>query len=856
MYYRSNGYEGYRLDSRISQIYEMRRSKDPVLLLQAWERIRSMYEGAPDDDDIIGALAWVGIDMCWMYIKSGEREKAAPVYDIIHEVDYSGNDLCDNIESSIERIRLALDPSHAQIMDAGKLSKEGKVKEAFDKAKGVADTVGISEDDQEAYGWIIYMYLQKSDGLDSHTIRSSLNTYMNLSNPRPSNLHSAVLGYAVNLAKTDTNFKFDKFFKLWGPSNLREEDLEQAERGGKKYPPLFSRVAEVFVEKGLEADIEFIASECGKSVSEIADFFRERYYWKLWHIAKEEKSRLWPMLNRYLDIYSSYPPSEYHSRVLDLADRNAVENDSGAFARFAYRWDDSFMDEDWEDQEGSDGKTYPPLVKKVLTGAFKSYRSIQCGDSEIHGYLYEMYEKAANVYANDDTIQRNLAKLYIATGEKDKALEKYKALARDFSSKSYIWKDLSELVDGSKLKIAILSKFFILQREENMMGDARLKMAEAMIAEGMLAEAATELEQYKVYRNKNAWNIPNAYDILSSKLSGTKSSAPNNKAVYARMSPDADEFIFGDIPWQDALLTDKMNKNGKIRCRIEGDGFYAHVSENRFPILKKMKPVSALRVKVKPVSDDSTDSSGRMEVVLLKQSDGDTKIPGVEEKVCFISNVNSERGMMYLVSSQMESIPAKIGKDSHKFATGDFVLAEVFTRPSNQIGKDGITRPVVMDMKDIDRDEALKHFKYELAVVDGVNAEKKLFHFVSEGGRKSGVVHYEETSLRPTLGDFVEVCFNSFRNKEGIMRITIIDAKAAEEGAEDRSIRREYEGPVSLKGEDSFSSSTWKYGFAGDYYIDAALIRRHGLTPSSRIKAYATRVSIDRWKIAKITEVD
>src|SRR5690606_18445493 len=148
----------------------------------------------------------------------------------------------------------------------------------------------LEEVHHEAYGWIIYRYL-KSDinQLNSVQVRTFLRDYMNLKNERPSMLHSMILNFALNFSKSNKDFKFFNFFKLWNPSNLRAEDLKDGNKDGNKIPSLISRICREFINSKADIDLNFLFDSIKLDNNKILDFFREPYFWELMNLNKENK---------------------------------------------------------------------------------------------------------------------------------------------------------------------------------------------------------------------------------------------------------------------------------------------------------------------------------------------------------------------------------------------------------------------------------------------------------------------------------------------------------------------------------------------------------------------------------------
>lgn len=101
----------------------------------------------------------------------------------------------------------------------------------------------------ERYAWIIVKALY-SDELEHDSLRSRqyLAEYMHLNLPRPSKVHSAILGAACSIAKRFADFRFAPFLRMWDVRHLRQEDYAPGRsEDGKVFLSLAERVAKAYM---------------------------------------------------------------------------------------------------------------------------------------------------------------------------------------------------------------------------------------------------------------------------------------------------------------------------------------------------------------------------------------------------------------------------------------------------------------------------------------------------------------------------------------------------------------------------------------------------------------------------------
>ena len=96
-----------------------------------------------------------------------------------------------------------------------------------------------------SFAWVIYYHVRHEQAtMLSLEMRQALAAYLSLGNERPSRLHSRILLMATRLKARDAEFKFGKFFEMWGMGNLTDEDWQQDKKNGREGTVTFVSVAE------------------------------------------------------------------------------------------------------------------------------------------------------------------------------------------------------------------------------------------------------------------------------------------------------------------------------------------------------------------------------------------------------------------------------------------------------------------------------------------------------------------------------------------------------------------------------------------------------------------------------------
>lgn len=116
----------------------------------------------------------------------------------------------------------------------------------------------------DSYGWVICRYLQRQGlKVSAGRVKSLLVEYFQLHTTRPSKLHSMILDVVVDfiLQRPNETFDFNRFFALWGPSNLRWQDNFAFTTVERSHSPLFPRLLKVLERYSDEEGIASITND-------------------------------------------------------------------------------------------------------------------------------------------------------------------------------------------------------------------------------------------------------------------------------------------------------------------------------------------------------------------------------------------------------------------------------------------------------------------------------------------------------------------------------------------------------------------------------------------------------------------
>ncbi len=148
----------------------------------------------------------------------------------------------------------------------------------------------------------------------------------------------------------------------------------------------------------------------------------------------------------------------------------------------------------------------------------------------------------------------------------------------------------------------------------------------------------------------------------------------------------------------------------------------------------------------------------------------------------------------------------------------------------------------IVDYIQCDKEEAILNFPRILGVVDHVNNERSLFHFVLGKG-VSGIIKFSDTDIRPNVGESLYLTRYKTRNKENKIHVEVLKI---EKTNDESKLINTITGNLTIRAGNSF-------GFIGDYYISPDLLRKYNLDEHYDYNKRDAQARIvfdgDKWKV-------
>ena len=844
------------MDSR--RVFELRREGK---IQEALNMALQLYQIDPNDTWNQSALAWPLIDMCKAALVQNNLAEAQKYFNQLIAIKFISVD--DIITSQIAFLKPKIDINYSKIQEAENLSRNGNHKLALNTMKAMFANHQLLDIHHEAYGWVIYRYIKaEENNITSLEIRSLMRDYMNLSNERPSMLHSTFLIYALNFSKEHSDFNLYNFFLLWEPKNLRFEDVSENHKDGKTYPSLISRIFKEFIDKKVQLDSKILFEKIPfLSPVQIIELLREPYYWNLFSADRENrKADLWNIFEEYNTLFKNQSGSAIHSKILNSAMFSMKENEEWRFLNFFENWNpENFIESDWKESVKED-KVYPPLAIKALKKAFEQIKlGNQFNDST---KIITAYKTALVKFPKDIWLKREYAILLAKNNESEEAIKIYKNLVLELGDQSYTWHEFALLFSEEELDLPIgmLSKAIKLQKDENFLGSTRLDLADKLIKKNKLEEALVELNKYQEYRIANNKNLSDKFNELKVLVKEVQTHKKDNLELYDEYIIVSENFAYQDISWTELVFIEKW-KNDKNKEKLsftDGHNMSLSINANRFSILKNIEVGQVVRFKLhnKLVEDKIKLHHFKQEYYpLLAEISDKPKWSCLEDTIAVVDYINVEKNIVHAISSDNKEVFFPMEKLS--LNKGDFIRAKKLQKK--------VREEIRIDLKDItkvNKEDVVNNFISHLAVIDSINVDKQLFHYVVNN-RIHGIIKFDETQMRPQEGDFIQIrLVHKLDKKQNRIIFKAIEINTTEETT--ATLRKDISGLLKLKFKQYGSTVDWEdlyeedeenlkpsFGFIEDYYVPKEIIENSKIDRNCDVDAKVV-FSGDKWKVYEL----
>lgn len=658
------------------------------------------------------ALFWVLRDMCQQLYASEAIEEANALLKEMYALLPTMIDDSGAGKRAYDYLCKQSQPYADIILKVLELSKNDPIN-AYDQVKQYIENPNdINSTLHEYLGWIIYRYIKaKLSDLTSLEVRMLLRDYIRLGNEKPSMLHSLMLNFALGFSKEHPDFSLYRFFILWDPVHLREEDLRKGYYNDRETPSLISRICHRIAMSWEAIDVERLCEKINLPRTEVLDLLREPLFWQIWNLHKEGKKReMFDVFCMYNRMYASYGSSHWHSEVLRLAERYMDEQDQWRFVSFFRDWKyENLMDADWVEETDANGNMYRSLAVKAAKKCYEALKRTQKKDPELIMWLDSLYDVVIEHVKEDEWVLRQRAIIYTWCDRYDSAISVYRSLLLELSEKYYIWSELADCVQDDNIKIGLFSKALLCERNEAFLGSIHLALSDLLIKNNQISEALCELNIYK----RSHENVSSKYQTLIEQVDTSVAPSKNNRSLYTRYAVIAEEYAFSEIEAKEVTLIDRWEKEGKTRCLLtNGADLSFQVNAKRFPFLMKAKLGSVFKVKCNEEKGERQAQPKYIPLCMHKMEVAPWS--GFPLVFGYVEYLNEGKKVLHIISQDSKQIFCPFKERWGSISQGDFVSFREYS-----VVRKGERKAVVTHIEKVDKETALSNFNDTIKTIQG-----------------------------------------------------------------------------------------------------------------------------------------
>jgi hypothetical protein len=228
-------------------------------------------------------------------------------------------------------------------------------------------------------------------------------------------------------------------------------------------------------------------------------------------------------------------------------------------------------------------------------------------------------------------------------------------------------------------------------------------------------------------------------------------------------------------------------------------------------------------------------------------------------KYGYVEYVNHEKRILHIIGDESDELFYKYDKDF--FKKGDFVF---FRHYSKTIKNEKRLFPIGIEK--CERELAIRKFKNRIVAVDDVNESKKLFHYVLGKRLLTGIAFFDDTDIRPVVGEFLKVYYYVKKNKDGKKKLVTLSVEKTEEQntelvkAISGLLKLKYKGGFDVDMYENWEDENWEnkksiadFAFVGDFYVSKNILQQYNITEDCVVTAKAVYTGDgDKWKVYSI----
>ena len=389
-------------------------------------------------------------------------------------------------------------------------------------------------------------------------------------------------------------------------------------------------------------------------------------------------------INDYFRL-SPEKPSLLHSCMLRLADKIAKDGklNMGSFARI---WGlENFRPEDYRPYITDGGKSYPSLAERIVQRAGKD--ACASGAHEELTYIIPFINDCIERYPDNLWLKLRKARVLTAIGQNNEAFSCGLEVVKNKVNDYWAWELLGDIHQSNSIELAIscYCKALLCSKDINFVGKVKLKLAGLLSQSGHFSEAKLEIVQLVKYRSENQQKIPETAEMLMRNLWYKDTASSNsNREFYLAKAPFAEELLYGDLPWMNAVLGETFfieGKKDKPRRKL-------YVQANPLPLEVTVSASkltfdagqTGAAIKIKGEFDDEN----RLQVYTIEHRDSNENWDIFEEHIGVVDHVNTNKKLIHFMINRTIDGVIHFSELPDMFNEGEAIALRVVRYTSRQ----------------------------------------------------------------------------------------------------------------------------------------------------------------------------
>ncbi|MCQ2973396.1 MAG: hypothetical protein MJ211_01145 [Bacteroidales bacterium] len=481
---------------------------------------------------------------------------------------------------------------------------------------------------------------------------------------------------------------------------------------------IISEICSILVNNNIDINIDKFLSTF-KFYRDISiDFFRQPFYSLLENSATNNNYKLLQeLLTIYLNKYTNYGSSHWHSEILKFAYNKLSDNYLDFFLDFFEKWNiDYFQFEDWNNNNNNFGYKILNNLFNIIIGK-KRY--------DLVSRIIKIYEYSIYNFCDDDNLNLNLGELYYINNQKVEAKNIFSKLAIYIPNNYKVWYCLSMCYDENiDLKIGFLIKAISVANNNNL-SKIHLSLAKYLITKKLFSYALFELNNlYSIKQDANS----DYYNLLEQCSNSTPEDIKNISKQYLSI---VYETLYSKVYWKNFTFIKKYK------------GLYYFYNKEQECL--KIKP-NDLLLNIE-IGTDVILQSYKDNLLNIKTL-GNYKWSNLPINIGVVVNKNTEK-------SEIEIIDTKSRKFIYKYQENEYFDTDTLVKFLYYKSKIN----TIVKIKNIKISEGITEFPKCYGFVDNILVSTEQLHFKFNSLNIGGTISANDNYMNLKVGDIFEMYY-------------------------------------------------------------------------------------------------